>query len=150
METREQTLTLAKTMLEEGDPNGALGVLEEYLRLYDGDSEAHALAGVAYGQLGIYYLAARHLGHSLAVNDNQNNVRLMLLRALIEMRRWDDALPVAERLKRDNPNSSMIATLYESVIENAQLPETGWSRTKTRLDATITFARDNNVFEDEG
>jgi tetratricopeptide (TPR) repeat protein len=145
MSKRSEVIRKARNFLEHKNPQPALDILLPYIETAPGDAVAHALAGVAYGQQEVFYLAARHLGHSLAVDENQDEIRRMFLRALVEMRRWEDAFEVVTRLKKDNPNDTEIDSQVAFIEKHLDAPTIGWERDKQRSDVRVTFT---NLDED--
>lgn len=138
-ETREKTLNQVRHCLDMGDPAGALAILEPYLKKYDGDGDAHALAGTAYLQVGKPWKAETHFKHSLAIWDKQYEISITLLRLLMDRHKWGEALELAERLRRENPNDNVLNVMLESCKEHYNAPPVGWERDENKPRVQIEF-----------
>ncbi|MCH8273236.1 MAG: hypothetical protein IH851_00400 [Armatimonadetes bacterium] len=136
---RERTLGQARALLAAEESSAGLDTLLPYLERYGGDAEAHALAGVAYGQMGDLPNAEVRFKESLAIWEGQFEVSMMLLRVLIERRKWEDALPLAERLRKEHPSDKIVGVMLESVRENVERPDVGWERDENRPRVSVEF-----------
>jgi tetratricopeptide (TPR) repeat protein len=139
---RKQTLTKAQQLLERGDTDGAIGLLRQYLQKYGNDIQANALIGIAYERIGALSLAEEHLAVSLAADDSQYDVAMQLIEVRMRQRKFEEALPVAERLYRFHPNDEVLRVRLESIRENVERPAVGWERDENKPTVDIEFTGD--------
>jgi predicted Zn-dependent protease len=128
---REIILADARKSLDAGDVAGALASLEPYLARYPADAAANALAGSCWAQVGDNLKAERHLKISVAVDDSQFGVKRLLLSALMNLYKWDEAYPLAEELRREDPNDRIIQVMLESAKENLGVSDPDWKPART-------------------
>ncbi len=136
---RNELIKTVEGLLEAGDPVGAIGLLRPYLKQCHSDSRANALAGIAQADNGNLIQACRHWKLSLAVDSRQYDIMQRLVRALIDLKRWEEVLPIAEDLHRERPNDKVLAVELESIRENAGVTKIGWERDAIRLDIDVRF-----------
>jgi len=139
---REETLRKAEELLEKGRTDEALGALRRYLKRYGNDIRANALIGRAYRAVGALSLAEEHLGTSLAADDSQYDVAMELIEVRMQLKRFEEALPVAERLYRYHPNDDVLRVRLESIRENVERPAVGWERDENKPEVDIEFTGD--------
>lgn len=139
---REEILRNAEELLEQGRTDEVLGTLRSYLRRYGNDIQANALIGRAYRAVGALSLAEEHLATSLAADDSQYDVAMELIEVRMQQKRYEEALPVAERLYRYHPNDDVLRVRLESIRENVERPAVGWERDENKPEVDIEFTGD--------
>lgn len=139
MENREKLLSDAEGALAVWNYEEALAKLEPYLAKYPSDAAAIALAGIACGQAGRFEDAERHFRATLAINADQPEIARMLVRTLIELRKWEEAMPIAEELAKALPNDRVIKVELASIRENIEVAKIGWERHPPRPSVHIEF-----------
>lgn len=139
---REETLRKAEELLEQGRTDEVLGTLRRYLKRYGNDIQANALIGRAYRAVGALSLSEEHLATSLAADDSQYDVAMELIEVRMQQRRYEEALPVAERLYRYHPNDELLRVRLESIRENVERPAVGWERDENKPEVDIEFTGD--------
>ena len=136
---RKEVLDKAQSLLEIGDTDAAIGLLRQYLKKYGNDIQANALIGRAYERIGALSLAEEHLAVSLAADDSQYDVAMELIDVRMRLRKYEEALPVAERLYRFHPNDDVLRVRLESIRENVERPAVGWERDENKPKVDIEF-----------
>lgn len=138
-EDREIRLSEIRAKLGSGDARSAAKAAKSYLSKYPGDAEAQKLAGVAYAQIDRFVDAERHLALAYAIDDSQYDVGVMLLRAKMELGRWEDALGLAQKLRRENPNDRVVQVMLASVLDHVAPPDVGWERAENMPTHRVEF-----------
>jgi tetratricopeptide (TPR) repeat protein len=141
-EKRNRMIARVRSLLGKGESREALGILKPYLARHYNDIDANALAGEAHGQLGELPLAEVHFKRSLAAHSDQFEVGKMLLQVLVDLNKWEEALELADRLRREDPNDRRVQILRESCLEHVERPEVGWERESQDYSVRVEFAGD--------
>lgn len=141
-EERQRLLAAAKTALRSNDANKAMHLLEPYVDVHKGDWEARAMLGDAYLRLGMFYNAESQFEESLAIHSGQYQLKSTLCRMKMDVRKWEEALELAQTLVKEDPNDKVAAVMLQSCRENVDRPTTGWERDSARIDVSINFTND--------
>lgn len=128
MPTRDQILSEASELIDAAKPEKAVDILEQYLAKAPADAEALAMIGVAHYNNCEPWEAEKYFKQSLAIIPDQDEIKRLLLRLLMDRHAWEEALEIATELKRDNPSDAVLRVMYESCFENVERPEVGWER----------------------
>ncbi len=136
---RDAVLRKASELVDLARASEAIDLLRDYLERASGDAEAHAMIGVAYYNNSEPWAAERHLKHSLAALPGRHEIKVLLLRILMDRHSWEEALEHAEELKRENPSDAVLRIMYESCLENVERPEVGWERDEPLRRVRIEF-----------
>lgn len=140
---RTTVIGQAQAALVQGRQADALDLLLPYIQLYPMDGWANTLAAVAYAQQEKYTEAEPYFRTSLAIDPNQYEVTRMMIRVLIELRKWDEALPLAEEARKAFPNDSVLKVELESIKDNIEMERVGWERRMYPPGAHVEIAGDH-------
>lgn len=142
-EKRNRMIARVRALLDQGESRQVLEILKPYLARHYNDIDANALAGVAHGQLGELPLAEVHFKRSLAAHSDQFEVGKMLLQVLVDLNKWEEALELADRLRREDPNDRRVQILRESCLEHVDRPDVGWEREAQDYSVRVEFSRED-------
>ncbi len=141
-EQRQNLLAEANKHMSEKRPAGAIALLEPYVEEHGGDYEARALLGNAYLANGMFFNAESQYRESLAINSDQHELKKVMLRMQMDLKRWEEALELAQEIVKEDPNDKVSIVMLESCKENVERPEIGWERDAKRDDIVIDFSQD--------
>ncbi|GEM_PF-3491298 len=141
-EERQKLFEEARAHLNEGRANAAVSLLEPYVAEHKNDAEGRSLLGTAYLRLGMFFNAEEQFQESLAINSDQYEIKTIVCRMQMQLKRWEDALEWATQLIKEDPNDLVARTMYESCMENVDRPAVGWERDRGRTDVEVRFTNE--------
>lgn len=141
-EARQKLFNQAARLLEKKRSREAVSILEPYVEEHGNDYEGRALLGDAYLASGMFFNAESQYRESLAIYPDQHRLKLIMLRMQMDLKRWDEALELAQEIVKADPNDRLARVALESCLENVERKPIGWERDAARTDINIDFTQD--------